>query len=304
MKKTPKSAINLICEICDFTCSKKSDMDRHLLTRKHKNRTISNEKTPKNDIVEAKLFNCECGRSYKVRNSLWYHKKKCTKKTPEKLPEKKNFEKNFEKKDIIDQFQIMSQENMELKKMMADTQYQMIELLKKGTHNTNSNNTFNLQIFLNETCKDAMNITDFAESVKPQINDLKEMGQLGYIEGISNIIMKNLNALEINKRPMHCSDLNREIVYVKDENKWEKEDNRKEKLRKTIREVANKNIKLLAEYAEKYPDYKETETKRNEEYLQILMETMGGLGENIIEKDEEIIKNLVKEVAIETPLKN
>ena len=271
-EKTPKKNKKFLCEKCRFSCSNKKDYNRHLMTLKHQKTTNTNQKPLKNPST----YECNCGKIYKHLSSLSNHKVKC----------------NYKEK--TDDFLLsLKKENEDLKKIM-------MEILKNGTHNTtNNNNTFNMQFFLNETCKDAMNLTDFAEYVRPQLIDLEHIGQVGYIEGISSIIMKNLNELEITRRPMHCSDIQKEIVYVKDEDKWEKEDDRKEKLRNTVREVANKNIKLLSEYAEKYPNCKEVESNRNEEYLNILLEVMGGIGETKKEQEEKIIKNLVKEIQIE-----
>ena len=292
LKKTPK----FICKYCDFSSHKKSEWIRHCETKKHKSRilaTNSNKKTPKKKIY----FTCNlCNKEYKDRSGLWRHKKGCFFKNDKENEENEETEENEKKKK---NFKIDNNFVLKIMKQNNDLQTQIVDLLKKGTHTTtNNNNTFNLQIFLNVTCKNAMNITDFTESVKPQLDDLEKIGKLGFIEGISNIILKNLSALDISERPVHCSDLQRDIVYIKDEDKWEKEDDKKNKLRKTIREVANKNIKLLSEYAETYPNCKEAESSKNEEYLQILLETMGGPGENIIEKEEKIIQRLTKEVEI------
>jgi hypothetical protein len=180
---------------------------------------------------------------------------------------------------------------------------EMIELTKKQTTNINTqNNTnqqFNLQFFLNETCKDAMNIMDFVESVKLQVSDLENVGKVGYIEGISNIIIKNLKALDVNKRPVHCADQKREVMYVKDENIWEKEDENNKKLRKAIRMIAHKNICMFKEYRDKYPDCEEYDSKKNDQYNKIVYESMGGKGDNDFDKDTKIIKKIAKEVGID-----
>jgi hypothetical protein len=182
-----------------------------------------------------------------------------------------------------------------------------MEIVKNGTNNTINNNnninshnkTFNLQVFLNETCKDAMNISDFIESVKLQVSDLENVGKVGYIEGISNIIIKNLNALDITKRPIHCADKKREVMYVKDENTWEKEDEANKKLRKAIRKIAHKNICMFKAFREKYPDCDDYDSKRNSQYNIIVYEAMGGKGDNDYEKDTKIIKKIAKVVGIE-----
>jgi hypothetical protein len=172
-----------------------------------------------------------------------------------------------------------------------------------NSHNNNNthshNKTFNLQFFLNETCKDAMNITDFVDSIKLQLSDLIKVGEIGYVEGISNIITKNLNALDVTQRPVHCTDKKREVLYVKDENKWEKEDEDKNKIRKVIKKVMIKNQRLLPEYKEKYPDYNKASSKISDQYNTIIVESMGGRGDNDLEKEDKIIKNITKVTTID-----
>jgi hypothetical protein len=191
-----------------------------------------------------------------------------------------------------------------------DMQKQMMDFMKTNVSYNNSintinnlnnsnNKTFNLQFFLNETCKDAMNIMDFVDSVKLQVSDLENVGKVGYIEGISNIIIKNLKALDVNKRPVHCADQKREVIYVKDDNIWEKEDEANKKLRKAIRMIAHKNICMFKAFREKYPDCEEYDSKKNSQYNTIIYESMGGKGDNDYEKDTKIIKKIAKVVGIE-----
>jgi len=194
----------------------------------------------------------------------------------------------------------------EMVKSNSELQKSMFEICKQGqnTYTSNINNncnnkTFNLQVFLNETCKDAMNIKDFVESVKLQVSDLENIGKVGYIEGISNIIIKNLNALEVNKRPVHCTDQKREVLYIKDENTWEKEDENNKKLRKAIRMIAHKNICMLKEFRAKYPDCEEYDSKKNSQYNKIVYEAMGGKGDDDYDKDTKIIKKIAKSVTID-----
>jgi hypothetical protein len=191
--------------------------------------------------------------------------------------------------------------------MLINQNKELIEIVKNNapsniinSNNVNSNNkTFNLQVFLNETCKDAMNISDFVESVKLQISDLENVGKVGYIEGISNIIIKNLNALEVEKRPVHCADQKREVMYVKEDNIWEKEDETKQKIRKAIRAIAHKNICMLKAFREKYPDCQEYDSKKSSQYNKIVIEAMGGKGDDDYEKDSKIIKKIAKVVGID-----
>jgi hypothetical protein len=205
-------------------------------------------------------------------------------------------------------------ENSEMKNMMLEqqnimmsqhtsTQNMMMDVIKTGTHNTinntNSHNkAFNLNFFLNETCKDAMNIMDFVDSIKLQLSDLERVGELGYVEGISKIIVKNLKELDVTQRPVHCTDQKRETMYIKDENKWEK-DEEKLKLHKVVRKVAFKNQNLIPKFKEIHPDCNKYHSKFSDQYNKIIVESMGGPGDNDYEKEEKIIKKISKQVFIE-----
>jgi hypothetical protein len=205
-------------------------------------------------------------------------------------------------KDII---MMLIKEHSEIKSLI-------MEVLKNGTNNqinnttnTNSHNkAFNLQFFLNETCKNAMNIMDFADSIQLQLSDLEKVGELGYVEGISNIIVKNLKALDITERPIHCADKKREVIYIKDENKWEKEDEEKKKLKKVIKKVAFKNQRLLMKFKETHPGCNYSESKYSDQYSKLVIEAMGGTGNNDDEKEAKIIKNISKEVVIDKNIKH
>ena len=281
---TPKNTISLECQNCDFKCFKKSDWVRHMSTQKHLNRTkpsIIEQKNAESD----KKFTCKfCQKSYKARNSLWYHENKCefmSEKSSNKLDENINITSPQLHQPQTD-IQALTSLIFEMVKSNTELQKSMFEICKQGqnnyTSNVNNNNcnnkTFNLQFFLNETCKDAMNISDFVESVKLQVSDLEHVGKVGYIEGISNIIIKNLNALEVEKRPVHCTDQKREVMYVKEDNIWEKEDEANKKLRKAIRMIAHKNICMFKEFRDKYPDYDDYDSKRNSQYNTIVYEAM------------------------------
>ena len=282
---SPKNSQKFYCEKCDFTCSKKSDWSKHILRAKHLLVTdvtkLVTQKTP---------YECNiCSKIYYSRNGLWSHKKKCNLTT--KLEVTENSLTND--KELI--LTLLNQNNQ--------LQNQIIELCKEKSHTTihttnNIHKTFNLNVFLNETCKDAMNIMDFVDSLKLQLSDLENVGKLGFVEGISNIIVKNLRALEIHKRPVHCSDSKREIMYIKDENKWEKDNEENNKLRKAIKRVANKNSKLIPEFREKYPDCNQSISKYSDQYNKLIIEALGGRGDNNIEKENKIIRKIAKEVVI------
>ena len=297
-ENSQKVAQKFSCEKCNYICSKKSDFNKHNSTTKHKMLINANGEIAK--VAEIKLHHCACGKKYKHLPTLSRHKKHC------------NFMSNNE--IIINEMTNDNEFNM-LKTLLVDVmksnqelQKQVIDLCKNGTvvtnnnnnlnniHHTNSHNkTFNLQFFLNETCKDAMNISEFIDNIKLQLCDLENIGKLGYVEGISNIIIKNLRALDVEKRPVHCSDIKREIMYVKDKDTWEKESDEKQKIKQVISSVVSKNLGLLPEFQKKYPQCMNSESNKSDEYNQIIMETMGGGEKN----KEKIIRKIAKEVTID-----
>jgi hypothetical protein len=199
---------------------------------------------------------------------------------------------------------LLIKENSELKNMVIDVCQKIQPSNTINSHNTNNshNKTFNLQFFLNETCKDAMNIMDFVDSIKLQLSDLEKVGEIGYVEGISNIIVKNLNSLEETQRPIHCTDTKREVLYIKDENKWEKENEEKNKLRKAIKRVACKNQRMIPKFKEEHPDCGKSASKFSDQYNKIIYEAMGGPGDNDKEKENKIIRHIAKEVTIDKTL--
>jgi len=270
-----KVAKLLYCSVCDYTTSRKSSYDKHVLTSKHKNKGIINI-----SLTES------CEKS-----------EKCWSEESDDDEDKKSDE-------LAELVKYLMKENSEMKNMMMEQSQLMMEVIKGGTmqnsHNTTNshNKAFNLQFFLNETCKDAMNITDFVESIKLQLSDLEKVGELGYVEGISNIIVKNLKDLDVTQRPVHCTDKKRETMYVKDENTWEKDEEQK-KMHKLVRKVADKNARMLPKFKEAHPDCLKSSSRYSDQYNKIIMEAMGGRGDNDFEKEEKIIKKVSKEVVVE-----
>ena len=299
----PKKPLNFSCNICDFSSCNKKDYSRHINTKKH---IFNVSQGFSMDLTQKTPYQCNCGKTYKDNSGLWRHKKKCDITT--------DTDSNVETSDkdqlilmLIKQNSDLIKESTEFKNIITSTQNKIIDVIKTGTHNSNitnithtnsHNKAFNLNFFLNETCKDAMNIMDFVDSIKLQLSDLEKVGEIGYVEGISNIIVKNLKELDVNKRPVHCTDKKRETMYIKDENKWEK-DEEKLKLHKVVRKVACKNQNLISKFKEEYPDYNKYHSKVSDKYNKIVVESMGGPGDNDFEKEEKIIKNISKEVFVE-----
>ena len=301
-----KNKIEYFCKKCDFKCCKSGDYKRHLSTLKHNKSAFGDIL---DNIGDTNYINyiCDiCSKNYTSRNGLWKHKKKC------------QIEKSIDIADrdqlilmLIKQNSELIKEQTDIKHIILDQQNKMIEqqnivleISKNGTHNTitntNSHNkTFNLQFFLNETCKDAMNIMDFVDSIKLQLTDLENVGKVGYVEGISNIIVKNLNALDVTQRPVHCADKKREIMYVKDKDKWEKDEDNKKKIRKAIKRVVFKNQRLIPQFKEAHPDCLKSASKFSDQYNKIIVESMGGSGDNDTEKEDKIIRNISKNITID-----
>ena len=298
-----KTSNKYCCEKYNYITDN-NNTDVHIMKTKNLNELNGFE-------IKQKIRNeycCEiCNRLYATASGLWKHKQKC--KIVDNTELKTNEGKADEPTDkdlimmVIKQNTELIKENSELKTMMMEQSSMMMKVLENGTTNninttTNPHNkTFNLNFFLNETCKHAMNITDFVESIKFQLSDLERVGELGYIEGISNIIVKNLKDLDVTQRPVHCTDKKRETMYIKDEDKWEKDEEQK-KMRVVIRKVTVKNARMLPNFKEAHPDCIISTSRFSDQYNNIIMEAMGGRGVNEVEKEEKIIKNVSKEVMV------
>jgi hypothetical protein len=241
-KNSPKIAKQFYCEKCDYKCIKKSDYEKHLSTRKHEILTNTSEMTTK--VAE---YICQCGKQYKHRQSLNTHKKKCDNKI---VP--------IEEIKPEPTIEFLLKENLEIKKDNLEMKNMMIDLCKKIeptniTNNNNNTNNFNIQIFLNEECKDAMNLTDFIDSIQFTIEDMLRIGNEGQVDGISNVLIDKLNEVDLVKRPLHCSDEKKETIYVKEEDKWGKEPVGNPHLVDAIDKFNNKSINSL-HHLEDLPD--------------------------------------------------
>jgi|694.fasta_scaffold02223_35 hypothetical protein len=303
------SAKKFCCKFCDYNTDRKCNFDAHLISKRH---VINSAMETNGNQIQRKFseinYSCEkCQKQFKNRSGLWKHKKNC--KNVNNINNKDH--ENLINKDelimlLVKQNAELIKEHTDIKNMMIEQQNMMIKVIENGTHNTNITNTntnshnkaFNLNFFLNETCKNAMNINDFVDSIKLQLSDLMEVGELGYVEGISKIIVKNLNALDETERPVHCTDKKRETIYIKDQGQWEREDDNKSKLKKAINKIAHKNIKLISQFREKYPDYKKYESNISDKYNKMIIEAMGGAGNNNAEKEDKIIKKITKATTI------
>ena len=290
-----ENASKYYCDTCDYNTSKKSSFDSHILSAKHKRQLTATEICPEHICSF-------CDKKYQDRTGLWRHKKICVQqKQNETVLIEQLLKQNDDFKTlIIEQNKLFVEQTQEIQK-------QMIDICKNGVinnntiNNVNSNNkTFNLQVFLNEDCKDAMNITDFVNSINLQLSDLEHVGKVGYVEGISNIIIKNLKALDVTKRPVHCTDPKRETIYIKDGDVWEKDDDDNKKLRKMIRSVAFRNCKNTRLFKEKYPDCMKSESRYSDMYNKIIIEVMGGDPKiNDIENQNKIMRKIAKEMTID-----
>ena len=296
----PKKPLIFSCEKCDFNTHNKKDYTRHLQTIKHIN---TNNQSFAIDNTQKTPYCCNCGKKYKDNSGLWRHKKKCYQQINTIINEddEKDEEEVTNNKDELIKYLI--NENKEFKNLI-------LEIVKKDTtttnninnniNNTNSHNkTFNLQFFLNETCKDAMNMSDFINSLTLQLSDLESVGKLGFVDGISNIIIKNLEALDVEKRPVHCCDAKRETMYIKDQDKWEKDDNEMKRMKELVRYVRDKNISMVNVWRDLYPECVTSNSKKTTQFNQIYMESFGGEKGTKKEKEEKIISRIAKAVVID-----
>jgi hypothetical protein len=260
-------------------------------------------------------FNCDCGKIFKTNSGLWKHTQKCTHKIVEQklsdldkeIPIQENQMVNDNNTDYKDMFLEMMKQNQELQKTVVEQQKQYTETINEiipkignnnTTNTTNNNNQFNLQFFLNEQCKDALNITDFIKSIQVNMNDLIQTGKLGYVDGMSRIFVNALKDMDVTERPIHCTDIKRETVYIKDQDKWEKDEDNKDKLKKTIRTIENKNLKMLPKWQEENPEHRNLESKKSNEFMELSITALGGQDDKD-KSEKKIMKNILKEVILE-----
>ena len=332
--KTPKNAKIYTCEKCNFKCSKLCDFNRHLMTAKHKMLTNANEKVPKN----AKAFMCSCGKVYKQAPSLTRHKKKCTYIAEDdtdtiiddivvneidiipKLPNNSTpisdsaaliniIKENQEFKSLmVEQFTHLQEhikeqqehikeshkDNMEMKKQMVDA----VKNTNNITNNTTNNTQFNLNFFLNDTCKDAMNITDFLGNMNVNIDEIEYIGNHGYVNGMTKMIMDRLKDMDITKRPIHCTDIKRETMYIKDQNEWSKDTEELSKLRKILSRITMNNYRTVPQWKIAHPKCEEMDTRDYNFCYKMMRVILGDVEEAQVKMDNKIIKTMAKELFI------
>ena len=295
-KSCEKVAPNFYCKICDYFTDRKSSFNKHLITAKHIKLTNVNENCNKScemSNLPTTLLTCDyCDKNFKSRVGLWKHNKKCFKEL--------NKTDDIKDKDLI---MALIKDNSELKNLI-------LKVIEKDptnnntnhSHNTNNshNKTFNLSVYLNETCKDAIDINDFVKSIQVKLEDLEYTGRVGYVDGVSNIIINSLNSMNTPKRPIHCTDEKREVLYIKNDGEWIKETDNKPILTNAIKTIANENIKAISDWRKEYPDCTDANSKKNNLYLKIVSNSMSGITKEECDKNyNKIIKNIVKKTVID-----
>jgi hypothetical protein len=282
----PKKSPKYFCQFCQTSTNNKKDFEKHLLTAKHSKLTNGNTFIPKNPqtTTHDKSICIFCNKEYSSRVGLWKHKKTCLNNPSD--------------------IQTLTKTVLEVVKQNKELTQQICLLSKEKTIINNINNSnnknFNINLFLNEQCKDALNITDFVNSLQPQINDLEETGRLGFVQGISRIFINGLNQLDVHQRPLHCSDFKREIIYIKDSNSWTKENDNKDKLLTAIKKVSHKNMQQIQSWQINNPLYLDPDSKQNDIFNKIVFESMPGSSKEESEKNyNKIIKNIAKETIID-----
>ena len=301
-EKSPKNVKKYACETCDYNTSKQFDYLKHLSTLKHKNQVLGDISCEK----VASAYECNCGKKYNHASSLWNHKQKCPQlcTTIETPTPKQHQDDDTSQTNLI--LELVKQ-NQEFKQLLIEQNKTILEVAKNSqvnntinNTNTNSHNkTFNLQFFLNETCKDAMNMKDFIKSLELSLPELEKMGELGFAEGMSRVFVNRLNSLDITKRPIHCSDVKREIIHIKDDNKWEMDSNL-DRLRKIIKQLTIKNILKVDDWKKANQGCTEYNSRKNAQYLRINMEAIGPVDDAEVKRDfGKIIRRVAETTAID-----
>jgi len=304
-QKTAKKRKVYSCESCAFNTSNKYDFEKHELTRKHLKNVELNHFEHFNAKKRNQYICSHCHKIYSNKSSLWYHSKKCTHAS-------NNIENSTKVEQTLENTMALNDNSVNLHVIVLDLlkqnnelQMQLIELSKEKSinmnNNTNSNNTqnnhFNVQVFLNDTCKDAINIDQFIKDIQISISDLENVGNQGYVQCISDIIIKNLRTLELTKRPMHCTDVKRETIYIKDADKWEKDSDGKPKLKNAISRVAKKNLAKFQDWYKDHPEATVLDTKDYEMSHKLIRQSFGDGDLDVLQN--KVVKQLTKETYVD-----
>jgi hypothetical protein len=318
------------CEVCDFKSSKQSNYSKHILTAKHLEASkinVFHAENAENAEKNVKMYKCLCKKEYKERSGLWRHKKKCTfinennqmvinddynnDDNETENNSDNDDDSNVVKKEnttqmemLINLFQEQLKENKELKELIIEQQKKILEMgattnITNNNNITQNNNKFNLNVFLNETCKDALNLSDFLESLILTLTDFENFGPLGYCGGISNILVNGLNKLDISKRPIHCSDLKREVIHIKNNDTWHKDDD-KQQMIKVIKAIEHKNIKQMSLWGKANPEYKDPTSKKSDLYTKLIDHSLCDTDkEKAMKNYNKIIRTVAKEILVD-----
>ena len=304
VKKSPKISKMFYCKSCEYSCSKQSEFNKHIVTAKHKMIVNGSKKISKISKTNNNEYECVCGKTYKYDSGYYRHKKVCRSTNIQ-------VDSNTHVKEHVDDsanntmttMMELIKQNQEFKELIVEQNKHLLELSQKPTttNNTinNNNQKFNLNFFLNEQCKDAINMSEFLENMTLDIEDLTETGRLGYVGGISRIFINKLREMDTYKRPLHCTDLKRETLYIRENDEWFKENDSKNKFNDIIAHVANKNCKTIKQWTEEHPNYNKVDTQENIEYVMLCQAMLGGFGEQENRQHrDKIVRNLIKEVIV------
>ena len=312
-KKMPKNAEKFKCIKCNFICSKHSNYKQHLLTAKHRKNVNETTEPFENATNIQRVFMCNtCNIQFKSRTSLWRHKKSCSLLKGSNMElSTSNQDDDTDNKDLLilellkqnSEFQkLMTKETSELRNIITEQNQKMMEMagnMGNNNNNINSNNKFNLNVFLNEKCKDAMSLTDFVKSLEITMDDFIQTGELGFVDGLSRVMIERINNMDIYNRPIHCTDLKRETLYIKDAEKWEKDAN-KEQLRKAVKGVAYKNDRMRPIWYSETPEVDILGSANCDKFLKYSQSALGGCGKEETKSfEDKIMKNIMKQVTID-----
>ena len=339
MKKSPKNPQKYTCVHCNYHTGNMKDYNKHLLTAKHLNRTLRTEKSQKSPKIPKSKFVCDCGKEYTARNSLWYHRKSCKSQTTESenvhdefcsdievnesdvvLPDTNKISpgfimellrQNHEFKTLIieqqQENQKQQQENHRLHIESQKLQSQLIEAVKDSgnvmtvNNNTTNNNNqkFNLNFFLNTTCKDAMNMSEFIENIEVNFKDIENIGKNGYVTGMTDMILSRIKELDVTKRPMHCTDLKRETMYIKDNNEWTKDTPENTRFHKMIDYVAKQNYAKMPLWRQRNPECLDSDHPKYDFCIKMMRNMLGDVGLEQKRLDNKVIKNLSRHILVD-----